>query len=362
MADRGKIQIYACRSAQDYADQVINELHNLNDDTKQYENLKGILDVKSFANGEIEVDIGESVRKKDVYLFQNCAQRNKGDLSVGENKHELYQAIDALKRAQANTLTIFEPYCTSARSDRATRRTSVGIWVHFKIMIQLGMDHYITLQLHSDKSKTIMDPTSAYIDDMPAASLMKKYLLRNFVKTKQEFDTNVRENWAFCTVDVGGEKLAYQFAETFNCGLIVANKRRNVSKVNFVESIDILSNEPIQGKTIWVVDDMIDTGGSVVKLLDELKQKGVKEINVAVIHPELSGSAVDKLQKLMEDSILNNLVCLDTIFISDEIKKRLPRLHVIPSAHFAADLIYRINVGYSITKFFSPIRPYDYLN
>ncbi len=362
MADRGKIQIYACRSAQDYADEVVNELQNLNEDTREYENLKGILDVKNFANGEIEVDIGESVRKKDVYLFQNCAKRNKHGLSVGDNKIELYQAIDALKRAQANSLTVFEPYCTSARSDRATRRSSVGIWVHFKTMIQLGMDHYITLQLHSDKSKTIIDPTVAYIDDMPAASLIKKYILRHFVKTKEYFDTTVHNKWAFCTVDVGGEKLAYQFAQTFNCDLIVANKRRNVTKINQVEDLDILSTEPIKDKIIWVVDDMIDTGGSVVKLLDELRKQQVKEINVAVIHPELSGTAVERLQKLAEEKILNNLICLDTIYIPDDIRKRLPNLHVIPSARFAADLIYRINIGFSITKFFSPIKPYDYLD
>lgn len=353
MIARGKIQIFACRSAESYAKRVIKELKNLNEETQGYTDLMGELSVRSFADGEMEVDIGESIRKKDVYLFQNCAKRNSKNLSVDENKIELYQSIDALTRAQANSLTVFEPYCSPSRSDRATRRCSVGLWSHSKIMTALGMDHYITFQMHSEKSKTIFDPKYVKIDDMPAISLLKKAILKKFVKTEKRFNNEVHNNWAFCSVDAGGKKMARKFANVFNTHLVVANKRRSVRKTNVVENIDILTDFDLKDKTMWIVDDMIDTGGSVKALVDELKKKKVKEVNLAIVHPVLSDPAVDRLKDLTENGILNNIITVDTIHISDKIKEKLPNLHVVSSAKLAAELIYRINIGMSITKFFS---------
>ncbi len=361
MIARGKIQIFSCRGARKYANRVIKELKSLNKDTKKYTDLKGKLQVRKFADGEMELDIGESIRKKDVYLFQNCSQRNEHGLSVNENKVELYHAIDALKRAQANSLTVFEPYSSPSRSDRATRRCSVGFWTHAKTMISLGMDHYITFQLHSEKSKTIFDPKYVNIDDMPATSLLKKYILKNFVKTKEYFNNEVKNNWAFCSVDAGGKKMARKFAEVFNTHLVVANKRRSIKRANMVENIDILSDMSLKGKTIWIVDDMIDTGGSIKALVEELKEREVKEVNIAIIHPVFSDPAIERMKKLTDDGILKNIICLDTIYVSDEVKNKLPNLKVVSSAKFAADLIYRINIGMSITKFFSGIETEEYL-
>src|SRR6056297_731904 len=361
MIARGKIQIFACRSAEAYANRVIKKLKKINKDTQKYTDLKGELQVRKFADGEMEVDIGASIRKKDVYLFQNCAQRNSKNLSVNENKIELYHSIDALTRAQANSLTIFEPYSSPSRSDRATRRCSVGLWSHTKTMVSLGMDHYITFQLHSEKSKTIFDPKFVNIDDMPATSLLKKYILKNFVKTKDYLNEEVQNNWAFCSVDAGGKKMARKFANVFNSNLVVANKRRSINKANTVENIDILSDIDLKGKTIWIVDDMIDTGGSVLELVLELKKRKVKNVNIAIIHPVFSPPAIERLKKLTNEGILNNIVCIDTIFISKKVKKELPNLRVVSSAKLAAELIYRINSGLSITKFFSGVDAIDFL-
>lgn len=361
MMDRGKVQIFSTRSSEDYAVSVIEELKNLNEFTRKYKDLKGDLEVKTFSDGEIEVDIGESIRKKDVYLFHNSSRRNKYNLSVGDNQIELYHAIDALARAQAKSLTVFEPYTSCSRSDRATRRSSVGLWIHIKTMMTLGMTHYITFQLHSDKSKTIIDPTKANIDDMPATSLLKYHMLKDFVKTKAAFSTKVHEKWAICSVDAGGEKMARQFAETFNCDLVIANKRRSITQANTVEKIDILSDSPLDDKTIWIVDDMIDTGGSVYTLVKELKKRGVKHVNIAIIHPVLSGPAVQRLSKLHEEGFLEHFLCVDTIYIPEAMKKELPFMNVVSSARLAAEIIYRINIGSSITQFFCPEDPYSVL-
>ncbi|HPJ70518.1 MAG TPA: phosphoribosyltransferase family protein, partial [Candidatus Mcinerneyibacteriales bacterium] len=152
-----------------------------------------------------------------------------------------------------------------------------------------------------------------------------------------------------------------QFAETFNCDLVIANKRRSITQANTVEKIDILSDSPLEDKTIWIVDDMIDTGGSVYTLVKELKKRGVKHVNIAIIHPVLSGPAVQRLSKLHEEGFLEHFLCVDTIYIPEAMKKELPFMNVVSSARLAAEIIYRINIGSSITQFFCPEDPYSVL-
>ncbi|MDR1389706.1 MAG: ribose-phosphate pyrophosphokinase-like domain-containing protein, partial [Treponema sp.] len=213
-----------------------------------------------FADGECEVVINSSIRGKDIIVFASCA-RNEAGVGVDEAKIELYCAIDALKRAQAGRIFVFEPFVSCSRSDRTTRRSSVGLWVHLKILSSLGVTHFITYQLHSDKSKTMIDPAISSMDDIPALTLLKKRLCDVYIKDVDTLVHNVRPAWAFCSVDAGGEKLARKFSNSFGVPLVVAHKQRDYSKCNTVECIDILSSEPIEGKILWIIDDMVDTAG-----------------------------------------------------------------------------------------------------
>ena len=174
---RGDIVILSTRSMQEYASRVAYEMQTFPDFyAKSYNrNIIGELRTVTFADGEMEVEVNTSIRGKDVFLFGSAA-RNSADLSVEACKMELYHAIDALRRAQPERITLFEPFCTSSRSDRTTRRNSVGFWVHYKTLVSLGVNHIITYQLHSDKSKTVVDPTLCAIDDVPASPLIKEYL------------------------------------------------------------------------------------------------------------------------------------------------------------------------------------------
>ena len=272
---RGDLLILSTRSMKDYTDRVAYHVETFPEfhTTNQSKEFVGQMNAVKFADGEMEVEVGTSLRGKDVYLFGNNASRNTHNLSVEENKLELYHAVDALRRSAAGKITLIEPYCSSSRSDRTTRRNSVGFWIHYKTLMSLGVDHIVTYNLHSDKSRTVVDPTLCAIEDIPAMVLLKEYITDTFIKSVGHLEEHVRENWLFCSVDAGGEGVAKRFAQAFGTQLVIAHKQRDYNKANVVESINILTSSEIEGKEIWIVDDMVDTAGSVYTLVRELKER-----------------------------------------------------------------------------------------
>jgi ribose-phosphate pyrophosphokinase len=275
---------------------------------------------------------------------------------------ELYHAIDALRRAQPARITLFEPFCTSSRSDRTTRRNSVGFWIHYKTLASLGVDHIITYQLHSDKSKTVVDPSVCAIDDVPGSPLIMEYITDNFIRKPSMLNGTVREDWLFCSVDAGGENAARQYARAFGTRLMIAHKQRNYDKTNTVESINLLTDTEIAGKEVWIVDDMIDTAGSIYTLTQELKKRGVGTINIAVIHPVFSPPAIDRIKHLNEDGVLDRLIVSDTLDCPDDLRNELPFLHVVSSARLSAEIVMRMHEEQSLSPFFDDFDPRHYLS
>ncbi|MDA3951658.1 MAG: ribose-phosphate diphosphokinase [Spirochaeta sp.] len=360
---RGELVVFSTRSMEDYADRVVYEMQTFPDFYgKGYsKNIRGRLKTITFADGEIEVEVHTSIRGKDVFLVAS-AGRNAYGLTVEENKMELYHAIDALRRAQPNRITLFEPFCTSSRSDRTTRRNSVGFWIHYKTLASLGVDHIITYQLHSDKSKTVVDPRICAIDDVPASPLIKEYITDNFIRKPDVLNEEVRKNWLFCSVDAGGENVARKYAQAFGTRLMIAHKQRNYDKTNSVESVNILTDTEIVEKEVWIVDDMIDTAGSVFTLVKELKERGVGIVNIAVIHPVFSDPATRRLQDLYEEGALNRLIVTDTLEVSDEMRNSMPFLQVVSSARLSAEIIMRMHEEQSLSPFFDDFDPDHYLS
>jgi len=348
--------VCATRSMRTYATQVIKCLSNYLCFSKITDQINGLelLHTDKFADGEIEVSVNTSVRGRDVIIFSSCA-RNDAGVNVEEAKVELYHAVDSLIRCQSRRIIIFEPFISCSRSDRTTRRSSVGLWVHLKTLSALGARHIVTFQLHSDKSKTMLDPSVCAIDDIPALTLLKKYLCDTYIKTLSMLEGEVRSNWAFCSVDAGGEKLARVFANSFGAPLVVAHKQRDYSKPNTVESINILSAEPIEGKILWIVDDMIDTAGSVEKLIRALSLLKPKEINIISVHALFSPPAVEKLQTLSQEGLLNRTIVTDTVCCNN-FKNVIPNLEVVSSAELASNIIKAIINNESMSKL---LRPFD---
>jgi len=353
--------VCATRSMRDYASQVIESLSKYLSFSKLIDHINGVdlLSTDCFANGEIEVTVNTSIRGRDVILFTSSA-RNEAGIGVEQAKIELYHAIDALKRCQANKILVFEPFISCSRSDRTTRRSSVGLWVHLKTIYALGARHIVTFQLHSDKSKTMIDPAIGAIDDIPALTLLERYLCDVYIQNNEKLEQEVINQWAFCSVDAGGEKLARNFANSFGAPLVVAHKQRNYSRVNTVDSIQILSAEPVEGKNLWIVDDMIDTAGSMERLIRTLAPFKPKEINIIAVHALFSDPAVQRLRELKGEGLLNRIMVTDTVCCSN-LKEQIQGLEIVHSAELAAKIIKAIINNESMSDLLVPFNASAYL-
>jgi ribose-phosphate pyrophosphokinase len=347
----------ATRSMRQYAASVVEGLKKFPNFIPEADSIDAVetLHTARFADGEMEITVTKPLRGKNVVLLTSCA-KNEAGISVEEAKIELYQTIDALKRSQAERITVFEPFVSCSRSDRTTRRNSVGLWVHFKILASLGVNHILTYQLHSDKSKSMLDPTTCLIDDIPALTLLQKYLCDAYIRNLKILEEVVRPQWAFCSVDAGGEKLARQFANAFMAPLVVAHKQRDYSKPNSIESINILSAEPIAGKTLWIVDDMVDTAGSVASLIRALAPLKPAEINVIATHALFSPPAETRLSELNAEGLLNHIIVTDTVYRNEDI----PNLEVVPSAGLSARVVSTVVSNSSVARLMEPFNAEAY--
>ncbi|GHT74298.1 ribose-phosphate pyrophosphokinase [Spirochaetia bacterium] len=345
--------IAATRSMRGYASRVVEYLAKFPGFSDFADSINGIevLSVDRFADGEMEAVVNASIRGKDVVLFASCA-RNEAGVSVEEAKIELYHTIDALKRSQAEKIIVFEPFVSCSRSDRTARRSSVGLWVHLKTLVSLGVGHFVTYQLHSDKSKSMLDPTICDIDDIPALTLLKRYLCDAYIHNMETLENEVRSHWAFCSVDAGGEKLARGFANAFGAPLVVAHKQRDYSRANTIESINILSAEPVEGKVLWIVDDMVDTAGSVESLVRALAPLKPAEVNIIAVHAIFSPPAADRLTNLIGEGLLHKIIVTDTVYCPCQAVGGLeiPNLEVVPSAELSSKIIRTILTNKPMTK------------
>ncbi len=306
--------------------------------------------ITTFADGEIEAVLDLTIRGKDIFLFANSG-RSMIDHDPAKAKIQLYNTVDAIRRCDPGRVILFEPYCSPARSDRAMGRSSVALWVHFKILANLGVNYILTYQLHSNKSKSIVDPTICSIEDIPATLQLMEFIASNYVKTKQKLDEEVKNNWLFCSVDSSGESMARDFALAFHTDFINSYKQRDYTRVNTIESVNILSSTDLGEKEIWIVDDMIDTGGSVEAILRSLAKKKVKSVHVAVIHPVFSHPALERFQTLYEEGLFEDIVTLDTIPRAN-LEKEYPFIKVVPSQRMSAQIVMRLHEGKSFSPFF----------
>jgi ribose-phosphate pyrophosphokinase len=206
----------------------------------------------------------------------------------------------------------------------------------------------------------MLDPTVCLIDDIPALTLLKKYLCDAYIRDLKTLEGVVRPNWAFCSVDAGGEKLTRQFANAFGAPLVVAHKQRDYSKPNAVESINILSAEPIAGKSLWIVDDMVDTAGSVESLIQALEPFRPAEINIISTHALFSPPAGERLSRLRAGGLLNHVIVTDTVHCSGASDMGIPDLEVVPSAGLSARVVRTMVTNSSVSKLMQPFNAEAY--
>lgn len=286
----------------------------------------GMASVGRFSDGEVTVEIEENVRDKDVFIIQpTCAPTN-------ENLMELLVMIDALKRASASRITAVMPYYGYARQDRRSRSARVAISAKLvaKMVGVAGADRALTVDLHADQIQGFFD--------IPVDNVYASPLLLGDVWRKKYEDLIV------VSPDVGGVVRARALAKRLDdADLAIIDKRRPMA--NVAEVMHIIGD--VSGKTCIMVDDLVDTAGTLCSAAAALKKQGAVKVVAYCTHPVLSGRAIENLR----NSVLDELVVTDTIPLSEEAGK-LAKIRQLSVADMLAETIRRIAVGESVSSLY----------
>ncbi len=282
--------------------------------------------VDQFSDGEIAVEIQENVRGRDVFVVQpTCSPTHK-------NLMELLILVDALRRASAGRVTAVVPYFGYARQDRRVRSARVPITAKLvaDMMVGVGIDRVLTVDLHAEQIQGFFDVP---VDNIYGAPILLDDIRRQNYK-----------NLVVVSPDIGGVVRARAVAKELNIDLAIIDKRR--PKANVAEVMNLIGE--VEGRTCLLVDDMVDTAGTLCGAAKALKERGALKVVAYATHPVLSGKAIDNLT----NSVMDELVVTDSIPLSDA-AQACSRIRQLPLHHMLSEAIRRLNNEESLSAMFS---------
>jgi len=278
--------------------------------------------INRFSDGEINIQISESVRGKDVYIIQPTSA------PANANLMELLIMVDALKRSSAKTITAVIPYYGYARQDRkAAPRVPISAKLVADMLETAGVTRVVTIDLHAAQIQGFFNIP---VDNLYGATLFIDYIKqKNFA------------NPIIASPDIGGVARARYFAARLGLDMVIIDKRRE--KANEAEVMNIIGE--VEGKDVILIDDMIDTAGTMVKGAKALKAKGANSVMACCTHPVLSGPAYERI----ENGEIDELVVSNTIPLAKESSK----IKVLSTAKLLGEVIRRINNNESVNSLFN---------
>ncbi|MDG5767892.1 ribose-phosphate pyrophosphokinase [Balneolales bacterium ANBcel1] len=287
---------------------------------EKYGTKLGAVTIKSFSDGELYIKYQQSIRGADVFIVQSTPP-------PGDNIIELLLLIDAAKRASAHRVTAVIPYFGYARQDRKDQpRVSIASKLFANLLSETGADRVLTMDLHAPQIQGFFDIP---LDHLYASSIFVEYLHSNPI-----------EDLVVVAPDVGSLKMARSYSKRLNAGLAFVDKRR--PSQNVAEVMNIIGE--VEGKNILLIDDLIDTAGTITNAATALKSRGAKKIIASSTHPILSGPAYQRI----EDSPIDKFLVTDTV----PLKKPSDKIHVLSVAGLFAESIRRIYTDDSISTLF----------
>jgi ribose-phosphate pyrophosphokinase len=286
----------------------------------------GQAEVGRFSDGEVTVEIQQNVRARDVFVVQpTCSPTN-------ENLMELFIMVDALKRASARRITAVIPYYGYARMDRRPRsmRVPISAKVVANMLESVGVERVLTMDLHADQIQGFFD--------IPVDNIYASPVLLSDLKSKAYSDLVV------ISPDVGGVVRARALAKQLGCDLAIIDKRRPTANVS--EVMHVIGE--IEGRNCVIMDDMIDTAGTLVKAAEVLKERGARSVYAYCTHPVFSGPAIERISA----SHIDEVVITNTIPLSGA-ARACPKIRQLSVAFLFAESIRRISDGESVTSLFA---------
>lgn len=284
----------------------------------------GKLKVNCFSDGEIQVEILENVRKQEIFVIQSTCK------PVNDHLVELLLMIDAFKRSSASRITAVIPYFGYARQDKkVSPRVPISAKMVADILENTGVDRVITMDLHAGQIQGFF---SVPVDNLYAAPIII-----------DDIRTRYPENLVVVSPDAGGVERARAYAKRLNCSLAIVDKRR--SAPNKARAMAIIGD--VQDKIAIVIDDMVDTAGTLTEAAGVIREKGARQVHAYCTHPVLSGPAIDRINS----SSLSSLVATDTIPLSEAAQK-CEKIKTLSIAKLVGEAIMRSYRGDSVNSLF----------
>lgn len=305
-----KVKLFAGSGTQELAEKI----------AESYGQALGSKTLDRFSDGEIQPFYNESIRGDDVFLIQSTN-------TPSDNLLELLLMIDAAKRASAHYITAVVPYFGYARQDRKDKpRVAIGAKMIANLITAAGAHRIMTMDLHAAQIQGFFDIP---VDHLDASVIFVPYI--------QSLGLS---NLTIASPDMGGSYRARTFAKYFNAEVVICDKQRK--RANEVESMSIIGD--VTGQDIVLIDDIVDTAGTLSKAASLIMEKGAKSVRAVCTHPVLSGKAYETI----ENSVLTELIVTDTI----ELKQKSSKIRVLSTADLFANAIMNVNTHGSISQLF----------
>ncbi len=300
-------KVFACSQSIELAEKI----------AKEYGTTLGKINLSHFSDGEFQPAFEESVRGRRVFLIGSTFPN-------ADNLMELLLMIDAAKRASARHITAVIPYFGWARQDRKDQpRVSIGAKLVANLLQTAGATRIMTVDLHADQIQGFFEKP---VDHLFASVVFIPYI-----------NSLNLDNITIASPDMGGSKRAYAYSKFLNCDVVICYKQRK--KANVVGEMELIGN--VEGKNVILVDDMVDTAGTLTKAADLMMERGALSVRAITTHPILSGDAYEKI----EQSKLLELIVTDTI----PLKKQSSKIKVVSCAPLFADVMHKVQENQSIS-------------
>ena len=333
--DRGKLSLIACNSGKLFASRIERQLMELvREEDGTAEPVMRDSEEVTFANGELKTVIHENIRGDDVYVVQ-CIDDPGSGKTVNDNIMALMTAIHAAFQSDAESITAVIPQFPYSRQERKKARESITAKLIAGMLESAGANRVITLDIHSEAIEGFFN--QSILEDLHASKALIDYY-------KARFST---DNLCIVAPDTGGAHMARHYSNVFQAALAVVDKARDYSKASVIESMRLVGN--VDGKRVFMPDDLIATGGTLINACRLLKENGAREIVLACSLPFLNGNAKEKLAKAHKEGLFEALIGTDSVHHGESFFRDNPWYHEVTVAPLFANVIFNINRRRSVS-------------
>jgi len=333
--ERGRLRVIACASGRALAARIVAALAKIGDDRDHVDDQLVASNEVSFPNGEVKTVILDPVRGDDVYVVQ-CMQDPLTTRSTNDNLMALVTALNAAHQADADHITAVLPQFPYARQERKKEREGITAQQVARLIEIAGAQRVLTLDIHAQAISGFFD--RATLDDLHASGPIQEFISKTYAL----------DNLIVVSPDVGSADRARHYSNRFSTELAIVDKERDYSKPSTIARVRLVGE--VRGKNVLMVDDIVDTAGTIIAGAELLKEKGALDIYLACSLAALNGQAVERLDKAYETGVIKTLIGTDAVYRGEAFMKAHPWYQEVSVAPLIASVLYHINTKKSVSS------------